>query len=84
MRQEKLSPADILALIKHIDEKGKDITEADWLLLAALCNSGHDDELGFSNTENTVIYSMLKKNPPGAEYDPDGIRKELFRVLGVN
>ena len=84
LRQEKLSPADILALIKHIDEKGKDITEADWLLLAALCNSGHDDELGFSNTENTVIYSMLKKNPPGAEYDPDGIRKELFRVLGVN
>ena len=83
VRQEKLSEADILALINYIDEKGADITEAEWLLLAALCNSGAGGEMDFSRSEGTKLYGMLKKNPPEADYDPDGIRKELYRMFGV-
>ena len=83
VRQEKLSEADICALIEHIDSKGTDITEAEWLPLTALCNSGTGDEMNFTITENTKLYGMLKKNPPEADYDPDGIRKELYRTFGV-
>ncbi len=83
VRQEKLSEADIYALIEHIDSKETDITEAKWLLLAALCNSGAGGEMNFSRSEGTKLYGMLKKNPPEAEYDPDEIRKELYRMFGV-
>ena len=83
VRQEKLSEADIRALIEHIDSKGTDITEAEWLLLAALCNSGTGGEMDFSRSEGTKLYGILKKNPPEADYDPDGIRKELYRMFGV-
>jgi hypothetical protein len=83
VRQEKLSEADIRALIEHIDSKGTDITESEWLLLAALCNSGTGDEMDFTVAESTKLYGMLKKNPPEADYDPDGIRKELYRMFGV-
>ncbi len=69
--------------MKMIDSKGTDITEAEWLLLTALCNSGSNDEIDFTVTENTKLYGMLKKNPPEADYDPDGIRKELYRMFGV-
>ncbi len=83
VRQEKLSEADICTLIEHIDSKGTDITEAEWLLLAALCNSGSSDEMNFAVTESTRLYGLLKKNPPEADFDPDGIRKELHRMFGV-
>lgn len=83
VRQEKLSEADICTLIEHIDSKGTDITEAEWLLLAALCNSGTGGEMDFSRSETTGLYAMLKKNPPEADYDPDEIIKELFRMFGV-
>ncbi len=83
VRQENLSEADIYALIEHIDSKGTDITEAEWLLLAALCNSGTGGEMDFSRSKGTKLYAMLKKNPPEADYDPDGIRKELYRMFGV-
>ena len=83
VRQEKLSEADICALIDHIDSKGTDITEAEWLLLAALCNSGSSDEMNFTVAENTKLYGMLKKNPPEADYDPDGIYESVCEMFGV-
>ena len=83
VRQEKLSKADIYALIEHIDSRGTDITEAEWLLLAALCNSGAGGEMDFSRSEGTKLYGMLKKNPPEADYDPDEIIKELFKMFGI-
>ena len=53
-----MSEADIYALIEHIDSKGTDITEAEWLLLAALCNSGTGGEMDFSRSETTGLYGI--------------------------
>lgn len=39
--------------------------------------------MDFTVAENTKLYGMLKKNPPEADYDPDEIRKELYRMFGV-
>ena len=84
VRQEKLSEADIYALIEHIDSKGTDITEAEWLLLAALCNSGTGGEMDFSRSEGTKLYGMLKKNPPEADYDPDRVYESICEMFGVD
>ena len=51
---------------------------------AALRDYGSGDEMDFTVTENTRLYGMLKKNPLEADYDPDGIRKELYKMFGVN
>jgi hypothetical protein len=39
--------------------------------------------MDFSRSETTGLYGMLKKNPPEAYYDPDEIRKELYRMFGI-
>ncbi len=79
-----MSEADIYALIENIDSKGTDITEAEWLLLAALCNSGTDGEMDFSRSETTGPYGMLKKNPPEADYDPDGVYESICEMFWVD
>lgn len=33
--------------------------------------------------DTKAVNGILKKNPPEADYDPDGIRKELYRMFGV-
>lgn len=82
IKQEKLASETILALINEIDIKGTKITEADWLLLAALCNSGKNGEINFSPNDNAGFFGMLKKS--GSEEQSYGeIKSRICEMFGI-
>ena len=81
LNRDKLTPEIISALINETDGKCNNIAESDWLLLAALCNSGKNGEMKFGKSDSTEIYKMMKNTEPEKKYMPTEIKKNFFDLF---